>query len=154
MKRVAAALAAIALLAACGGTAAPATSQPTTAPAPGGPTAAPGGPTAAPGGAPTTAPVGGSLESKARALVPPGSTEVSQIATATSYQLIFSTTMSLDSLKQFWAQQIPAQGMAQSGSFEMQGVLTIALTNPDGGIVAVPDEEGKFIVTVSLGIRS
>ncbi len=120
------------------------------APTVGAPTAAPGGPTAAPGG-PTTAPAGGSMESIARALVPPGSNEVSGVQSGGSYTLIVTTTMSIEELKTFYAQAVPASGATSSGQFEVGGTLTISLTNPDGGIVATPGGAEGNLVTISVG---
>jgi hypothetical protein len=156
ITRSSAVLALAVLLAACGGT--PATAgpgaNPTTPPAatqapPGGATPAP------PGGGATQAPGGGSFESLARALVPPGSTEVTGTGTGNFYQLISATNMSLPELAAFYSQQIPALGLTETGRYELQGTLTIALANPDGGILIVPgNEEGQNLITVSLGTSS
>ncbi len=120
------------------------------APTVGVPTAAPGGPTAAPGG-PTTVPAGGNLESLARSFVPQGSTEISATPAGGSYTVIASTPMSLDQLKAFYAQAIPASGVTVTGPLEVGGTLTYALTNPDGGIVVTPGGDAGFLITISVG---
>lgn len=148
MNKLAALFAMTFVLVACGGAGAPLASPGT------GPTAQPPVATQAPGGGATAAPVTGGLAALARELTPPASTEVSHFETPTSYQLIVSTTTPVDSLKQFWTQQIASLGITETGRFEMEGTLTIALTNPDGGILVVPGESGQHLVTISLGISS
>lgn len=128
----------------------------TPTPTPGGaPTVAPGGgPTATPGGAPTVAPGGGNLEAKARSLVPPGATEVAELDAGTGYSLTVTTSTPIDQLESFWNQAIPGAGITKTGSFTMDGILTIALSNPDGGIIATPDESGLVTILISLGTSS
>ena len=144
--RAAAAFALTAIIAGCGG-APPATTGPAapTAPAPG---------VTQP--AVTQAPGGGNLgtnEGIARALVPPGSTQQSTSTFGDSFQIVVFTNMTLDQLKTFYTQQIPTTGATETGRFEISGTLTIAFTNPDGGIVVVPaDDAGQFGITISVGI--
>ncbi len=100
-------------------------------------------------------PGGGDNQSKARSLVPPGSTEMSSSAAGDSYSIVVSTTQTVEALGAFWQSAIPAAGMTESGRFNLGGTLTIALTNPDGGIVAIPDpSQGITIVTISVGQSS
>jgi hypothetical protein len=58
--------------------------------------------------------------------------------------------MTLDQLKAFWTQAIPAAGMSETGRYEAAGSLVIAFTNPDGGITASPADNG-FLITISVG---
>ena len=111
----------------------------------------PGGPDSTPGGAPTAAPGGGDLESLARALVPPGSAEVSAVPAGGSFTVIATTPMTLDQLKAFYAQAIPATGVSFTGPLEVAGTLTYALTNPDGGVVVTPGGDQGFLITISVG---
>ena len=129
------------LIAACGGGA-------TATQRPGQPSQLPGAPTA---NAPQ--PGGSSNEAKARALAPPGSTEVSASAQGNSFSLIVSTTQTLEQLGAFYQQAIPAAGLTETGRFTLGETLTISVTNPDGGIVALRDPgQGSVLVTISIGI--
>lgn len=120
--------------------------QPTITQAPGGATQQPGAATQQP------APVGGDNEAKARALAPPGSTEVSLNKVGNSVQLAVSTTQNLEQLESFYTTAIPAAGMTETGRFTVSGVLTIAVTNPDGGIVAYSNpDDGTTYITISVG---
>jgi len=143
------------VLAACGGTA---TGTPggTTPP---GETQAPGE-TATPAetqdGGETTPPNAGDIEAKARALVPPGSTELGTGSFGGAFQITVTNPMSVAELEAFWDQKIPSLGMTVSGKFTAAGTLTIAITNPDGGIVAGEDSSGsgETTIVISLGTSS
>ena len=146
-QRLAAGIALAVMLTACSsgapGATVPGVSQPpgATAGATNPPAATPGNPQPA-----------GNLEAAARALVPPGSVELSEAQYGNAYQLNVTTTMSLDQLKAFWAQAIPATGATSPGQFESGGILTVTLNNPEGGIVASPDAtSGGYLITISLG---
>jgi hypothetical protein len=67
------------------------------------------------------------------------------------YQLSLTSTMTVDQLEAFWDERIPSLGMTLTGKFTSGGVLTIAITNPDGGIVAAPDGDGGVGIVISLG---
>ena len=144
--RAAAVLALAGLLAACGG-GATATVTPVE------PTAQPPSATDAP--AATTPPGGGntgSFEGVARSLFPPGATQQSSFSTGNAFQLIALSSSSMDELGSFFSQQIPALGLTETGRFESGGTLTIAFTNPDGGILIIPaDDEGQYLITISVG---
>jgi len=129
------------------------------------PTQAPGGQTAAPpadGGGTTPAPVAtpaggqpnaGNLAAIAAALVPPGSTEVSHVDVGNSYSTTATTTQSLTDLQSFYAQAIPAAGLTMSGQFISGNALSVAFTNPDGGVVATTDTgTGETVIIISVGI--
>jgi hypothetical protein len=92
------------------------------------------------------------MESIARSLLPPGATQQSFSTIGNAVQLVGISSMSLDELKAFFSQQIPASGVRETGRFELEGTLTIALANPDGGIVIVPaNDAGQYLVTISVG---
>ena len=112
--------------------------------------------TQVPGGAPAApVPDGGDNQSKARALVPPGSTEMSAQTAGNAYTMVVSTSQTLDQLKSFYSTAIPGAGMTETGRVELGGTLTIAMGNPDGGVVAVPDaSQGTYILTISVGTSS
>ena len=113
----------------------------------------PGQATPPPGQAtPTLQPNTGDNESRARALVPPGSTQLSESSFGNAFQLTLSSTQSIEQLGAFWTQAIPAAGMQETGRFTAEGSLTIAFTNPDGGIVAAPDPStGTVTIVISVG---
>lgn len=155
-RLLASALLALALVGCSGGPAATVPGVPTQAPG-GVPTQAPGGvPTQAPGGQPTPAgQPAGDLEARVRALVPPGSTEISEASFGGAYQLNLSNTgQSLEQLQAFWTQQVPAAGFTWSGAFVQGDSLTVAFTNPSGGAVAVRNPaDGSTIITLSAGTQ-
>ena len=98
------------------------------------------------------APNSGDNKTKARALIPPGATQVNEVVVGNSYTVQVSSNQSLDQLATFWAQAIPAAGLQESGRFTAADTLTIAFTNPDGGIVASADSSSGFVlVTISVG---
>jgi hypothetical protein len=127
---------------ACGG------GRPTITQAPGGPTQPPAGTTQQP-----PLPGLGDNMSKARALVPPNSTEHSDSTAGSNVSIVVVTTQTLEQLGAFYQQQIPAAGMTETGRFTLGETLTISFTNPDGGIVAVVDPSQGVIVTISVGIQ-
>jgi hypothetical protein len=141
VKRLLGSITLVVVVAACGG-------GPVT------PTQRPGQPTQAPGGTTTVPqPGGGNTEAKARALVPPGSTELSATTQGNSYSLIVSTAQTIEQVGAFYQQAIPAAGLTETGRFTLGDTLTISVSNPDGGIVAVKDpSQGRVVVTISLGI--
>ena len=97
-------------------------------------------------------PNAGDNESRARALIPPGASEVGEASFGGAYQLSLTSTQSLEQLDAFWAQAIPAAGMQLTGRFTVEGTLTIAVSNPDGGIVAARDAStGVTTIVISLG---
>jgi hypothetical protein len=99
-------------------------------------------------------PNAGDNESRARALVPPGSTELSETSFGNAYQLTLTNPQSLEQLDAFWAQAIPAAGMQSTGKFEMDLSLVIAFTNPDGGISATNDGSGSgSTIVISVGTQ-
>jgi hypothetical protein len=122
---------------------------------PGVPTQPPGGaPTAPPGGQPTPAgQPAGDLETRVRALIPPGSTEISEASAGGAYQLNLSNTgQTLEQLQAFWTQQVPAAGFTFTGAFIQGDALTVAFSNPSGGAVAVRNTgTGETIITLSAG---
>jgi hypothetical protein len=94
----------------------------------------------------------GNFEAIARSLFPPGATQQSASSIGNAFQLVGISDMSFDELKSFYAQQIPASGATETGRFEVEGTLTIALANPDGGILIVPaNDQGQYLVTISVG---
>lgn len=137
-------LVAIALVVvACGGGAGP-------SPTPGSQATTPPGATNAPNG--TAQPNTGDNKSRARLLIPPGATQISESTFGNSYSVQLSSTQSLEELGAFWTQAIPAAGLTETGRFTMAGTLTIAFTNPDGGIVASEDASaGGVIMNISVG---
>ena len=151
MKRFVFVLGVVALLVGCGSGAAGPTpgSAATQGPAA---TSAPGEP--GPGQATPVVPQpnAGDLESRARALIPAGATELSETTIGNAYTVQVSSSQSLEDLGAFWTQSIPAAGLQETGRFTAGDTLTIALTNPDGGIVASRDPStGAVIVSISLG---
>jgi hypothetical protein len=103
------------------------------------------------GGATTPAPNAGDNEAKARALVPDGSTETAHVASGGIFQVYLTNPKSVKELEAFWDAKIPQTGLTQSGKFEVNGSVTYAFTNPDGGIVAGPDSSGTgstIVITV------
>jgi hypothetical protein len=134
------------LLACSGGPAGPTPGSQTTTP----PAATnPPNVTAEPG---TAQPNAGSNEQRARALIPPGATEVSAGSIGNSYQLTLTSDQTLAELEAFWAQAIPAAGLHSTGQFTADGTLTIAFANPDGGIVAANDLSGEQGVTIVISV--
>jgi hypothetical protein len=86
--------------------------------------------------------------------VPPGASETSAVSIGNAYQLTLSSNQSLEELEAFWDQAIPAAGMQSTGRFTADGSLTIALTNPDGGIVATGDPStGGVTIVISVGTQ-
>jgi hypothetical protein len=135
---------------ACGG-------SPTATQTPGtGATENPGGaPTDTPAAGQTTPPNAGDIEAKVRALVPDGSTEVSKAQVGGLFQLTVTNPKSVQELEAFWDQKIPSLGITVAGKFTSGGVLTYAVTNPDGGIVASPSSSGSGTdIVISLGVSS
>jgi hypothetical protein len=137
--------------------------NPTNSPGPGstatpGPTATsdnggqtPGSPT----DNPTTNPGGGGdITALVQALIPAGATESGRLSLGGSLQVYLTSTASMADLESFWDQAIPANGMTESGKFTAEGILTIAITNPDGGIVATPNDDGTVGIVISLGTSS
>jgi hypothetical protein len=124
----------------------------------------PGGQASLPPGGQTQAPVatpgapqpgGGDNEAKARALVPPGSTQVSTSSVGGNFSIVVSTPQTLEQLAAFYTTAIPAAGMTETGRFTLEGTLTIAFSNPEGGVVAFADPNaGSTIVTISVGTSS
>jgi hypothetical protein len=122
------------------------------------------GATDTPGAAPTDTPAAGQttppnasdIEAKVRALVPDGSTEVGKTEIGGLFQLTLTSPKSLQELEAFWDQKIPSLGMNLAGKFTAGGVLTIAISNPDGGIVAGEDTSGSGLtsIVISLGTSS
>lgn len=141
------------LLAACSGT-------PAATPTPGaGPTSPPAGqPTNPPGNATppagTPGQPGSNFEAIARALVPPGSQDTYFTSFPGGYALTVTTSQSVEQVGQFLTQAIPAAGLTETGRFTMAGVLTVAFTNPDGGVVASSAEGGPTTVVISVGSGS
>src|SRR5687767_7767623 len=84
----------------------------------------------------TAQPNTGDNKSRARLLIPPGATQISESTFGSSYSVQLSSTQTLEQLGAFWTTAIPAAGFTETGRFSMAGTLTIAFTNPDGGIVA------------------
>ena len=98
------------------------------------------------------APNGGDNKTKARALIPPGATQVNEVVIGNSYTVHVSSNQTLDQLAAYWTQAIPAAGLQESGRFTAAETLTIAFTNPDGGIVASADPSTGFVLaTISVG---
>ena len=99
-----------------------------------------------------TEPNTGDNKSKAESLVPDGATQLSEITVGNSYTVQVTSTKSLDELGSFWTQAIPNAGLTETGRFTAEGTLTIAFTNPDGGIGASQDpSSGSVIITISVG---
>lgn len=108
------------------------------------------------GGGEATQNTGGGNQSdnkaKARALIPDGATQLSEIIIENNYTVQVTSTKSLDELSSFWTQAIPKAGLSETGRFTASGTLTIAFTNPDGGVVASEDPSGGgVIITISVG---
>jgi hypothetical protein len=118
-------------------------------PTPAGATPAPGI-TAAPNSGPTAAPAGDN-QALARALVPAGASNVTEASVGNMRQIYATSSQTIEQLQAFWEQAIPANGMVIGGSFPSAGTLTIAFTNPDGGIVAAPDPSGGISIVISVG---
>ena len=139
------------LLAACSSGPSGPTSRPQVTTPPAGATSAPNQPPAqATPGAPQ--PNTGDNKSLARALIPQGATQLSEVNVGNSYTVQLSSTQSLEQLGAFWTQAIPAAGLQETGRFTQGETLTIAFTNPDGGIVAFADSSsGGVIMTISVG---
>jgi hypothetical protein len=155
MRHLGSALAITVVLAACsaGSTSSSAPGSAGTPPAAAS-TPAPGDATPAGGQATAAAPQqnAGDNKSRARALIPNGATQLTEVASGNVYSVQVSSTQSLDELGSFFTQAIPAAGLHETGRFTADGSLTIAFTNPDGGIVATEDpSSGGVIVTISVG---
>ena len=88
------------------------------------------------------------------ALVPPGSTEVSRSTVGNLFSVILSSQSSLADLESFFDQKLAALGLAGSGKFNVANTLTYAFTNPDGGIVVAPGDNGGQTITISAGTSS
>jgi hypothetical protein len=149
-KRIGALTVLAAVLFACGG-------SPTATQTPGaGATENPGGaPTDTPAAGQTTPPNASDIEAKVRALVPDGSTEIGKTEAGGLFSLTLTNPKSVQELESFWDQKIPSLGMTVSGKFTASGVVTYAITNPDGGIVAGPDSSGSgSTIVISLGTSS
>jgi hypothetical protein len=148
-KRIGALIVLAAVVFACGG-------SPTTQTPGAGATDTPGAAatdTPAPGQ--TTPPNAGDLKTKAQALLPSDATVLSEITVGGAYQVSATSRTSITDLEAFWEQKIKDLGMTQTGKFTAEGVLTIAITNPDGGIVAGTDTStGDTTITISLGTSS
>lgn len=141
----------IALLAACSAGPSGATTPPGATP-PAAATSAPNPPAQATSGAPQ--PNAGDNASRGQALIPPGATQLSEISSGNAYSVQVSSTQSLEQLGAFWTQAIPAAGLQETGRFTADETLTIAFTNPDGGIVAAADPSaGGVIITISVGTQ-
>jgi hypothetical protein len=142
-------LVAIALVVvACGGGAAPTAT-------PGSQVTAPPGATDPPGAtaATTPQPNSGDNKSKAQALIPPGSSApLNEVTIGNSYTVQVTSTQTLEQLGAFWTTAIPGAGLQETGRFTSAGTLTIAFTNPDGGIVASEDSSsGGVFISISVG---
>lgn len=139
-------LVAIALVAAaCGGGGAVPT------PTPGSQATSPPGATSATTPQPNT----GDNKSIARSLIPPGATQLNEVQVGNSYTVQLSSTQTLEQLGAFWTQAIPAAGLQETGRFNQAGTLTIAFSNPEGGIVAFEDSSaGGVIMSISVGTSS
>jgi len=157
MRRYLYVVGAAVLLVACGGSPAPTQRPAGTTPGsvttqqPPAQSAAPNPP---PGQQTPGAPVpnAGDNKSKARALIPAGATQLSEVNVGNSYTVQLSTTQSLEQLGTFWTQAIPAAGLQETGRFTQAETLTIAFANPEGGIVAFADSSsGGVIITISVG---
>lgn len=111
-----------------------------------------------PAGASTPAPGGGggggSPEAIVKALVPPGSTEVTHMTIGNLYSATVTSQMSLADLEAFFDQKLPTTGVTQSGKLNQAGSLIYAFTNPDGGITAADDGNGSVQITISAGTSS
>ncbi len=97
-------------------------------------------------------PNGGTPEARVRALIPPGATELQAAAVGGSYSVTLSHPGPLDQLEAFWDQAAPAAGVTVTGKVANAGTLTYGFTDPDGGIVAVPNGSGGYVITISVGI--
>ena len=156
MSRLICVLAAGGLFLACSGPAAPTPGRPA-GPTPGSAAtqqpAASAGAVNTPGLATPGAPQnGGDNKSKARALIPQGATQVSEVTVGNSYSVQVSSGQSLEQLGAFWTQAIPAAGLQETGRFTSGDTLTIAFTNPEGGVTASADPStGSVIITISAG---
>jgi hypothetical protein len=103
----------------------------------------------------TTPPNAGDLKGKAQALLPSDATVVSEVTVGGSYSVTATSKTSVADLTTFWEQKIKDLGMTQTGKFEAGGALTIAFTNPDGGIVAGTDTStGETTIAISVGTSS
>ena len=114
----------------------------------------PGGATQNPGGQ-TTPPNAADLKAKAQALLPSDATIVSEVTVGGAYQVTATSNKSIAELTTFWEQKIKDLGMNQTGKFEAGGALTIAFTNPNGGIVAGTDSSNnQTTIAISVGTSS
>jgi hypothetical protein len=102
----------------------------------------------------TPQPNTGDNKAKAQALIPPGSSApINEVTVGNSYTVQVTSSMTLEQLGAFWTTAIPAAGLAETGRFTSSGTLTIAFSNPDGGIVA-SDTENGVLVSISVGTGS
>jgi hypothetical protein len=149
--RVIAIAATAVLILACSGSGA----VPTAPGATSGPDGAPTGVPTQPGGATTNPQIpAGDLEARARALIPPGSTEAGESTFGSLYQVTVTNPQTLEQLGPFWTTAIPGAGMTETGRFTAGPVLTIAFVNPDGGVVATRDDStGVTTILISTGIN-
>jgi hypothetical protein len=138
-----------AVLAACGGTT---SSGPSRAPATIGTVATPGG--AGTPAAATPGPGARDPETIVLALVPPGATEVSRSTIGNLFTVTLSSSSSLADLESFFDQKLASLGMSGAGKFNVANTLTYAFTNPDGGIVVAPGDNGGNVITISAGTSS
>jgi hypothetical protein len=152
LKLVLASTVLAALLVACSAGAPATPSAPAATPTPGATQAAPS-PTPPGSGNTTPAANTGNAEAIVRALVPPGATEVSKVETGDFFSLSLSSSQSIAELEAFFDQKLPSTGVTVSGKFTAAGTLTIAFTNPDGGITATPDGSGGTLVVITAGIQ-
>jgi hypothetical protein len=139
------------ILAACSG--APAATTPgSQATEPPGATSTPGsGEQTEPGGT-TPQPNTGDNKAKAQALIPTGCSQISEFTSGGNYTVSLSCTQTVEQMAAFWTTAIPAAGLTESGRFSAAGTLTIAFTNPDGGITAAADTStNTTVVTISVG---
>jgi hypothetical protein len=87
----------------------------------------------------------------ARALAPPGSTELQFVESSGVTALYLSSTTPIDQLEAFFDQAIPAQNITVSGKSKLSGSLIYSLENPVGGVVVTPADQAGNAITISLG---
>jgi hypothetical protein len=158
MNRFASALAITSLLlAACGGGAAP-TQQPAAATQAGGggtPTDATGA-TQQPAATNAGGGPGTDVETVAKGLVPPHSTEITKTTAEGTSFVVYESTDSVDSLKAFYADAVPKTGLKIFSTTTINGGVSYVIATDDsgsfGGAVNIyPSGNGKTAVQVTVG---
>jgi hypothetical protein len=124
------------------------------------PSANPGQPTEVPSLAPsdgnaTPATISADLKGLAEALSPAGSTATGHLDSTGVYQLYLSLpSASVDQLKSFWNDKVPALGFHDYTYAELSGSIYIGATGPTLAIIASPDPNVAGGMTIVISVST